>query len=114
MEVGEIIEIWEVGFEVREAWEKEGYQFFICENDEDWIMGVLCLKKNETSLKIVEEIGNNISDSLELIPQTARRRGEKYIAWTVDITDVADFDKRRVEKIKEELELAIERFDERR
>ena len=114
MEVGEKIEIWGTKTEVKAAWEKEGPQFFICEDKEGWIiMGVLCLKKDETSLEIVREIGNNIFNSLELIPQTVKREKEKYIAWAMDITDVANFDKREVKKIRKELELAIEQFDER-
>ncbi len=115
MKIGETIEIWEAEARVEEAWEKGGYQFFICKSKEDWIItiGVLCLKKDETSLEIVGEIRNNISSFLELIPQTVKRGEEKYIAWVIDITNATDFDKKGVKKIRKELELAIERFDKR-
>lgn len=110
MKVGEIIEVWEAEAEVKEAWEKEGHQFFISEDEDGWLttIGVLCGKKNKISYEIIEEIGNDIHSFLELLPTTVIAGEEKHIAWAIDITDCSE---EEIKEIKEELKRVIKVFD---
>ena len=111
MEIGDIIEVLDVKEKVIEAWEKEGYQFFISEQEDSQMraIGVLCdSKKKDLSYEKIDSVIEDIFSFLEVMITTVTIKGKKHPILALDISDGTEED---VKEIRNELETVIREFN---